>query len=94
MLRRRQLCGLKFRRQHPIGSFFADFACFKRKLVVEIDGEYHNHFVEKDEAREKYLRSQGWDVFRVTSEQVNQESYGVVIMIVNHLGFGLNKIDF
>ena len=42
LLRRKQLCGLKFRRQHPIGPFFADFACVSRKLVIEIDGGYHD----------------------------------------------------
>jgi len=37
ILRAKQVCGLKFRRQHPIGSYFADFACVSKKLVIEID---------------------------------------------------------
>jgi len=39
LLRAHRMAGLKFRRQHPIGPFFADFACVARKLVIEIDGE-------------------------------------------------------
>ena len=35
--------GVKFRRQHPIGRFIADFYCHKRRLVIEVDGEYHFH---------------------------------------------------
>ena len=39
ILRTRQLCGLKFRRQHPIGPYVVDFACVEKHLVVEIDGD-------------------------------------------------------
>ena len=90
---RRQLCGLKFRRQHPIGPFFVDFACCERKLVVEIDGEYHNHVVEQGSAREKYIQSQGWAIFRVTAEQVRHEPEGVAILNASHLEFCLDKYD-
>lgn len=38
-LRRKQLCGMKFRRQHPIEPYLADFACVSKRLVVELDGE-------------------------------------------------------
>jgi very-short-patch-repair endonuclease len=41
MLRGRQLCGFKFRRQHPIGRYFADFACAEARIVVELDGGQH-----------------------------------------------------
>ena len=40
-LRGRQLMGRKFRRQVPIGPYFADFACLEARLVVEVDGEHH-----------------------------------------------------
>jgi adenine-specific DNA-methyltransferase len=43
VLRARRLCGLKFRRQFPIAPFIVDFACVARKLVVEIDGGYHDY---------------------------------------------------
>ena len=41
LLRAHRMGGLKFRRQHPIGPFFADFACVARKLMIEVDGEHH-----------------------------------------------------
>jgi very-short-patch-repair endonuclease len=39
LIRDRRIAGIKFRRQHPIGPYFADFACLSRKLIIEIDGE-------------------------------------------------------
>ena len=45
LLRSKQLCGLKFRRQHPIGPFFADFACQSHHTVIELDGDYHDHIL-------------------------------------------------
>ena len=86
MLRGSQLCGLKFRRQHPIDPFIADFVCIKHKLVVEIDGGYHNYTFAEDQTREAHLRKQGWQVFRVTSMQVEENPYGVGMMIAEHLG--------
>jgi very-short-patch-repair endonuclease len=41
-LRNNQLKGYKFRRQHPIGLYIVDFYCHQLKLVIEIDGDYHN----------------------------------------------------
>src|SRR5437660_9187294 len=57
-LRRRQLAGFKFRRQLPIGPYFADFACLSARLVVEIDGEFHNEV--SDLRKTAYLESQGF----------------------------------
>src|SRR5256885_1095580 len=50
-LRNRKLEGLKFRRQFPIGPFFADFCCLERKLIVEVDGGQHKENRENDENR-------------------------------------------
>jgi len=50
-LRRRQLDGLRFRRQHPIGAYIVDFACIECRLVVELDGSQHldsRHDIERD----------------------------------------------
>lgn len=53
--RNNQFGGYKFRRQHPISLFIADFYCHKLKLIIEIDGEYHNNFEQiiKDEEEPK-----------------------------------------
>ncbi len=86
ILRARQVCGLKFRRQHPIGPFFADFACVSRKLVVEIDGGYHEEIVEADARREAFLRNEGWDIIRFPVEVVEEDPVAVAVGIAKHLG--------
>ena len=81
ILRAKQLCGLTFRRQHPIGLWIADFACSEKKLVVEIDGGYHDETAEEDLSRQKHLQSLGWTVIRFTDEDVerNAEAVGQAI---------------
>ncbi|MBS0538282.1 MAG: endonuclease domain-containing protein [Proteobacteria bacterium] len=70
LLRNRRIEGVKFRRQHPIGPFFADFACISRKLVIEIDGEHHAFQAEADERRTKAMERDGWRVVRFWANQV------------------------
>ncbi|MBN8680307.1 MAG: class I tRNA ligase family protein [Chitinophagales bacterium] len=71
-LRNRQLDNYKFRRQHQIGTFIADFACIPAKLVIEVDGEYHGtpEQVEFDQARTAYLNNVGFSVIRFTNQEV------------------------
>ena len=56
-LRARQLHGLRFHRQRPIGSYIVDFYCPDARLVVELDGEYHKQAAQvlQDEIRTAYL---------------------------------------
>jgi very-short-patch-repair endonuclease len=68
-LRSAQL-GASFRRQHPIGPFFADFCCPALKLVIELDGGQHAERVDYDEARTAYLAAQGYDVIRFWNSDV------------------------
>ncbi|MEA1943057.1 MAG: endonuclease domain-containing protein [Pseudomonadota bacterium] len=65
-LRARQLCGLKFRRQHPVGPYIVDFACLQCRLVVEVDGATHSTDAEQphDRRRTVYLEDAGWRVLR------------------------------
>lgn len=63
-LRKRNVAGQKFRRQFPIGPYFADFACLSARLVVEIDGELHDD-PARDQRKTDYLESRGWRVLRV-----------------------------
>jgi adenine-specific DNA-methyltransferase len=67
-LRRRQLDGHCFRRQRPIGPYFADFFCVAAKLVVEIDGTSHPGRERRDRLRDTFLRKRGIRVLRVTNE--------------------------
>ena len=71
-LRGRNFRGLKFRRQHPIGSFIVDFACLSRQLVVEVDGGIHLEpgKMKADRERRDWLRSKGFVVVRVTNSDV------------------------
>jgi len=56
-LRDRQLCGAKFRRQHPIGPFVADFCCPQGKLIVELDGGQHAEEIAVDQKRSRFLEA-------------------------------------
>jgi len=71
-LRMRAAGGVRFRRQHPIGPYIADFACVMPRLVIEVDGDTHSTDaeLEHDRKREHYLKLRGWRVFRVTNEDV------------------------
>ncbi len=75
-LRDRRLAGYKFRRQHPVGPFFADFACVEAKLIVELDGE--QHFDEEvqaaDERRTAMLARLGFHVLRFTNREMLLET--------------------
>ncbi len=66
VLRRSQLNGLKFRRQHPVGDYIVDFICLDEMLIIEVDGGQHNDelMIEKDKQRQKWLESEGFQVIR------------------------------
>ncbi len=78
-LRNRQLDGLKFVRECPIGPFYADFVCREAKVVVEIDGGTHStdEEISYDKAREKYLQAQGFRIFRAHNVEVCENIDGV-----------------
>ena len=55
-LQNKQMNGIKFRRQEPIGDYIVDFVSFEKKLIIEIDGGQHNEgqVVDKDNARTRW----------------------------------------
>lgn len=77
ILKDRKLLGLKFRRQHPVGSYYADFACLESRVIIEIDGGQHCES-KKDEARTKFLNAQGFHVLRFWNNDVMDNVDGVV----------------
>ncbi len=77
-LRHKQLDGLKFRRQVPIGDFVADFASLSARLIVEVDGGQHDTEREKDAARTAWLSSRGYRVIRFWNNDVLANLEGVV----------------
>ena len=62
----------KFRRQHPIGDYIVDFVCLKLRLIIEVDGGYHNTAEQQheDAIRSAVLQKQGFDILRFTNEEV------------------------
>jgi len=72
--------GLKFRRQHPVHLYIADFYCHKLKLVIEIDGTYHNSKNQKllDLNRTNDLESQGIKVIRFSNQEVENNLKEVI----------------
>jgi very-short-patch-repair endonuclease len=81
-LRGRQLVGLKFRCQHPVGRFIVDFYCPSCKLVIEVDGDIHTQQKAYDEARTEQLQSYGYRVLRFTNEEVLNDLQTVLTCIV------------
>ena len=73
----RRLEGYKFRRQHPIDRYFADFACVEAKLIVEIDGRQHIERAAYDAERTRVLEVCGWQVLRFWNNEVLQNLDGV-----------------
>ncbi|MEQ1697736.1 MAG: DUF559 domain-containing protein [Hyphomicrobiaceae bacterium] len=90
--------GLHFRQQVPIGKYFADFAEFSSRLVLEIDGDDHAMpgTVERDVERTRWLESQGFRVLRFGNRDVLQNLPGVMIAIRNAMKdrvFPLSRFD-
>lgn len=70
-LKGKQICGVRFRRQHPIWFFIADFYCHEIKLVVEVDGEIHSDKTDYDDGRSAEMEKFGILVLRVTNSEVD-----------------------
>jgi very-short-patch-repair endonuclease len=83
-LRANQL-GAKFRRQHPLGHYIADFACLAPKLIVELDGTQHLDHAEYDSRRDAFFRSQGFAVLRFPSNEPLRNLDGVRTAILEQL---------
>lgn len=85
-LRNRRLGGIKFRRQYSIGDFIADFVCVEKKLIIEIDGGYHDAVPEKDVRRQRFLEARGYRVIRFWNEDVLDDVDSVVAAIAKAIG--------
>ena len=83
-LRAEQL-GVKFRRQHPLGNYVADFACLDPKLIVELDGSQHQEQAPYDERRDRFFREQGFAVLRFPTDTPFNNFDGVREAILEQL---------
>ena len=86
LLRRHQLQGKNFRRQVPIGSYVADFACLSARLIVELDGGQHTERAAQDDKRSAWLKAQGYRVLRFWNNDVLKNTEAVIEQIVAALG--------
>jgi very-short-patch-repair endonuclease len=92
-LRNRALQGFKFRRQHPIYDFIADFFCPECNLIIEIDGDYH-HALEQEQydiGRTFELNELGIRVIRFTNREVIENKAFVLKTILRHLNRSKKK---
>jgi very-short-patch-repair endonuclease len=74
LLKSRKLEGRKFRRQHSIGNYIADFCCPSENLIIELDGNTHGEYnqIGKDSKRDIYLEELGFTVLRFENRFVFQ----------------------
>ncbi|MFZ9692254.1 MAG: endonuclease domain-containing protein [Phycisphaerales bacterium] len=80
-LRQVRRSGLHFRRQHPVGSWFLDFACVSRRLGIELDGSTHDDLI-RDRHRDAALEARGWKVLRISNVELLSDLDGVAEAIV------------
>lgn len=83
-LRMEQL-GVKFRRQHPVGNYVADFACLDPKVIVELDGSQHADQADYDAKRDAFLEELGFSVLRFGSNEPYVNLEGVLTVIAHEL---------
>ena len=84
--------GLKFRRQHPIEPYVADFYCREAALVIEIDGSAHQEpdRIKRDKCRDDSLRERGLSIVRIPAEDVMRDAAAVAKWIVERAGSPLH----
>lgn len=86
-IRGKLLSGYRFRRQHPIPPYIADFVCISENLIIEVDGATHGDADEiaYDERRTAFLKSQGWRIARYGNEEIYKNADDVLDDIDAHL---------
>lgn len=83
-LRNNQILGYRFRRQHPLANYIADFYCHRLKLVIEVDGAIHNkpENIGYDIDRDKVMKELGLTILRFSNEDVLERTDDVVSRII------------
>ena len=79
--------GVHFRRQHIIGQFIADFVCLSHKLIIEVDGKYHQLPNQKISDRERmdWLENKGFKILRFSNEQIISDTDRVLTIIHEYI---------
>ena len=81
-LRARQLEGIKFSRQQPIGNFIVDFVSFEKRIIIELDGGQHAETIEKDMKRDTFFKKNGYKVLRFWNNYVIKNTDEVLEFIM------------
>jgi len=76
--------GVKFRRQQPIGPYYADFICFELKLIIELDGNQHITAEEYDNRRTDFITAQGYKIMRIPNDYIYND-LDAVVMHLQHI---------
>jgi len=84
-LRAHRFAGAKFKRQVPIGTYVADFVCFDRKIIIEVDGGQHANRV-RDIHRDAWFTTQGFRTLRFWNNDVLKNTTGVLEVIATAIG--------
>jgi very-short-patch-repair endonuclease len=84
-LKGKQICNLRFRRQHPINIFIADFYCHEAKMVIELDGKIHLKTKEYDKERTSIIQDFEIEVLRFTNDEVSSDINSVVEKITENV---------
>jgi chorismate synthase len=92
-LRNRQIDGFKFRRQHPVAGYIPDFVCLEKKLIVEIDGGYHDEEAQQkfDKLRAEWLEEHSYTMIRFTNDEVMNNISSVLEKIKKALSETVNQ---
>lgn len=85
VLRGRTLSGFKFRRQHPVDRYIADFVCLERKVIIELDGGQHAEQTAYDQVREAKLKALGIRTIRIWNNQLLEEREAAAAAILEAL---------
>jgi very-short-patch-repair endonuclease len=85
-VRARQIGGLYFRRQYPLGPYILDFYCGQAKLAIELDGVSHDERVAGDIERTKFINANGVRVIRFTDDEVLRNLDNVLHVIASECG--------
>ncbi|MHA7872631.1 MAG: endonuclease domain-containing protein [Hyphococcus sp.] len=83
-IRNKQLGGFRFRRQHTVGPYIADFACVETRIIIELDGDQHGaDDGARDAKRDAFIESKGWQVLRFWNNDVYGNIDGVLDVILD-----------
>ncbi|MHB9346680.1 endonuclease domain-containing protein [Enterobacter vonholyi] len=85
LLRGRRFFGYKFRRQMPIDAYIVDFACFKAKLIIELDGGQHQNNEMYDSRRAEFFNVNGWEILRFWNNEFRANEEEVMMAILQRL---------